>query len=459
MSVREAMTPLDRTFMLGIDEKLSFDTIGTIFKTGYSRIPIYEFSKSNVVGILLVKDLIFIDPEDSVPIRSFIQIFGRSVHAVWPDDTLGEVLAELKKGRSHLAVVRDVNNEDESQDPFYEVKGIITLEGELFLVVEIVNWIGFRLTKIVSLYVILSTDIVERILGDSIVDETDAFVDSQQSIKVERGDTFEWARLRLLDTKIVDELLSPNEVSAVTAHLKTNFADSFTLITDSQLTRLVSSTPVSTFPTATQEIGKDLPNELLYQKGVANDAFTLVLSGKITIFVGSEDFRSDLSSWSVLGKAALENKWWVPDFTAFVSVGPCRCIQIRHDAFAEAVDASVAERRAVENKVSNNVVGTSASPSGEGDGGSVGESARSAASSADGHHIHNRRGPVLEKLFNAVKPKGKDGDAEQRIVTSHVQFASSDDVVISNSEIQQAQEKEDAAKKVDKDSRINGSSG
>jgi metal transporter CNNM len=128
--VKEAMTPIDKTFMLGVDEKLTFDTIGKIFKAGYSRIPIYEISKSNVVGILLVKDLIFIDPEDAVPIRSFIQIFGRSIHAVWPDDTLGEVLAELKKGRSHLAVVRDVNNKDESQDPFYEVKGIITLEGK-----------------------------------------------------------------------------------------------------------------------------------------------------------------------------------------------------------------------------------------------------------------------------------------------------------------------------------------
>ena len=48
---------------------------------------------------------------------------------VWPDDTLGDVLAELKKGRTHLAVVRDVNNTNDTQDPFYEVKGIITLEG------------------------------------------------------------------------------------------------------------------------------------------------------------------------------------------------------------------------------------------------------------------------------------------------------------------------------------------
>ena len=38
------MTTLDRVFMLNVDEKLSFETIARIFKTGYSRIPVYEVS-------------------------------------------------------------------------------------------------------------------------------------------------------------------------------------------------------------------------------------------------------------------------------------------------------------------------------------------------------------------------------------------------------------------------------
>lgn len=42
MTVSEVMTPLQNTFMLSVDERLSFETIATIFKTGYSRIPIYE---------------------------------------------------------------------------------------------------------------------------------------------------------------------------------------------------------------------------------------------------------------------------------------------------------------------------------------------------------------------------------------------------------------------------------
>ena len=392
-AVKDVMTPIERTFMLSIDDKLSFETIAKIFKTGYSRIPIYEvsvvsrrygtcyysigidgcacllacllardnhkkvthshffcnlyFCQNNIVGQLFVKDLIFIDPEDDISIRSFVQIFGRGVHVVWPDDTLGDVLAELKKGRSHLALVRDVNNEDGSQDPFYEVKGIITLEGKnrcfraapfFFFIIIIYGLIWFS----------YSLDIIEKILGDTIVDETDVHVDRLQTMKVERAESFAWARLRLLDTKIVDGTLSASEVQAVTAHLRMNHAGIVELLTDTQLNRLVSNTPVTQLDTAKHELGKPLPNDLLYEKGVASDTFTLILSGRVTVLVGDENFRTDLSPWSVLGRKAFENPTFDPDFSAFVSDGPCRCLCFKHDKFVEAVDASAIERRVSE---------------------------------------------------------------------------------------------------------------
>jgi hypothetical protein len=274
------------------------------------------FFQNNVIGLLFVKDLIFIDPEDETPVRGFVQIFGRGVHVVWPDDKLGDVLAELKQGRSHLALVRDVNNTDDTQDPYYEMKGIITLE-----------------------------DIIEKIIGDTIVDETDAFVDNSQRIKVDRGQTFEWAKLRLLDAKIVDQFLSLEEIKAVRAHLRVNFPKAVELLTDSQLHRLVAGTPVSLLATATQELAKELPNDLLYEKGVHSDACTLILGGKVTVFVGADKFRSDVASWSLLGVAALADPSYQPDFSAFVSDGPCRCLRLTHAAFAEAVDASALERR------------------------------------------------------------------------------------------------------------------
>ncbi|CAN0228749.1 unnamed protein product [Laminaria digitata] len=151
--VRDAMTPVKDCFMLSVCEKLNFKTLSVIFKSGFSRIPVYAKDHNDVIGLLFTKDLIFIDPDDETPLKNFVQIFGRAVTVVWPDYTLGDVLNVFKKGKSHLGLVRDVNDSGEG-DPFYEVIGIITLE-----------------------------DIIEEILGDEIVDETDAFVDVRNQVR------------------------------------------------------------------------------------------------------------------------------------------------------------------------------------------------------------------------------------------------------------------------------------
>lgn len=316
--VREVMTPLENTFMLSADEQLNFETLAKIFKAGYSRIPVYSVSKNNVIGMLFVKDLIFVDPEDNTRVSDFVNIFGRGVHVVWPDDTLGDVLRDLRNGKSHLALVRDVNNSDETLDPFFEVLGIITME-----------------------------DIIEEIIGGEIIDETDQFCDGTHSVPVNRTEGFKWAALGLLDSKLVDERLSFDETKAVVAHLSKNFPSFFSLISDGQLHRLVAETPVSVLPTAEIKIGQEVPDDLLYRRRVETDVCVLILSGKVTALVGDDNFRSDLSSWSLLGGGSLINSPYLPDFTAWVSSGPCRCLRISRVRFASALDASRLERDAL----------------------------------------------------------------------------------------------------------------
>lgn len=34
-----------------------------IFKTGFSRVPVYEKDRNDIIGLLFAKDLIFADPE------------------------------------------------------------------------------------------------------------------------------------------------------------------------------------------------------------------------------------------------------------------------------------------------------------------------------------------------------------------------------------------------------------
>jgi hypothetical protein len=213
-------------------------------------------------------------------------------------------------------------------------------------------------TLFLALAVRISHALCLELVGHEIVDETDSFLDGTHAVKLNRGDAFNLARLRLLDSKIVDETLTLEETQAVTAHLLKNFPSVVALISENQLHRLIAETPVSVLPTVPQEFGVSLPSDLLYEKGVATDVCTLILSGKVTVLVGADQFRSELSSWSLIGTGALDNPEYKPDFSAFVSSGPCRCIRISRARFSTAVDASAFERTQQQHTSSNGLVGT-----------------------------------------------------------------------------------------------------
>merc|ERR1712194_734397 len=119
----------------------------------------------------------------------------------------------------------------------------------------------------------------------------------------------------------------------------------------------------------------------------------------------------------VLGTKALADKQWVPDYSAFVSDGPCRCLQIRRSAFVEAADASVFERRIAESNPARNHARSSTyywtteiqSVTSSND---AFEDARSMSSSMDGK-AHNRRKDVLARLFKHADSLGGDCEDEE----------------------------------------------
>ena len=87
--VKEVMTPIEKVHMVNIDDKLNFQTIARIFKSGFSRLPIYRDSKNrDIQGLLFTKDLIFIDPEDDTPVQQFLQVFGRTCINTHPEQKL-----------------------------------------------------------------------------------------------------------------------------------------------------------------------------------------------------------------------------------------------------------------------------------------------------------------------------------------------------------------------------------
>jgi metal transporter CNNM len=65
-TAEQVMTKIDDVYMLEINTLLSHKTLREIYAKGFSRIPIYEKTKDNIVGILMARDLILINPDKAL---------------------------------------------------------------------------------------------------------------------------------------------------------------------------------------------------------------------------------------------------------------------------------------------------------------------------------------------------------------------------------------------------------
>ncbi|KAG8551614.1 hypothetical protein GDO81_004182 [Engystomops pustulosus] len=96
-TVEDVMTPLRDCFMMAGDAILDFNTMSEIMESGYTRIPVYEGERSNIVDLLFVKDLAFVDPDDSTPLKTITKFYNHPLHFVFNDTKLDAMLEEFKK--------------------------------------------------------------------------------------------------------------------------------------------------------------------------------------------------------------------------------------------------------------------------------------------------------------------------------------------------------------------------
>ncbi|MGH0117182.1 UNVERIFIED_CONTAM: hypothetical protein FKN15_046103 [Acipenser sinensis] len=97
-TVEDVMTPLRDCFMIAGDAILDFSTMSEIMESGYTRIPVFEGERSNIVDLLFVKDLAFVDPDDSTPLKTITKFYSHPLHFVFNDTKLDTMLEEFKKG-------------------------------------------------------------------------------------------------------------------------------------------------------------------------------------------------------------------------------------------------------------------------------------------------------------------------------------------------------------------------
>ncbi|KAJ0697169.1 putative CBS domain, CNNM, transmembrane domain-containing protein [Helianthus annuus] len=98
----DAMTPISETFTVDINAKLDRDLMNIILEKGHSRIPVYYEQPTNIIGLILVKNLLTIHADEEVPVKN---VTIRRIPKVAESLPLYDILNEFQKGHSHMAVV------------------------------------------------------------------------------------------------------------------------------------------------------------------------------------------------------------------------------------------------------------------------------------------------------------------------------------------------------------------
>ncbi|XP_023552286.1 DUF21 domain-containing protein At5g52790 [Cucurbita pepo subsp. pepo] len=198
-TAKDAMTPLSKLFSLDINSKLDEKTMEIILRKGHSRVPIYSGHPTNIIGIILVKDLIKFDPQDETPIRN---LTIRKVPRVHENLPLYDILNQFQQGHSHMAVV--IKSHKEAREPadsktadFNESELETTTRTETEL-----EYIKLQIRNIHSnvssetngksmpdfdedvIGIITLEDVMEELLQEEILDETDEYVAVHNKLKV-----------------------------------------------------------------------------------------------------------------------------------------------------------------------------------------------------------------------------------------------------------------------------------
>ncbi|ESW08584.1 hypothetical protein PHAVU_009G057700 [Phaseolus vulgaris] len=111
-TAKDAMTPISKAFSLDLDATLNLETLNSIMTIGHSRVPVYAGEKTNIIGLVLVKNLFMVDSKAAVPLRKMVI---RKIPRVSENMPLYDILNEFQKGHSHIAVVyKDLNGKNEA---------------------------------------------------------------------------------------------------------------------------------------------------------------------------------------------------------------------------------------------------------------------------------------------------------------------------------------------------------
>ena len=98
---KDIMVP--RVHVTFADVNSTFDELIDIFREDkFTRLPVYEETQDNVVGIINMKDLLLYDHDTPFNIRDFL----RKPHFTYEFKDISELLVEMRDSTFNIAIVR-----------------------------------------------------------------------------------------------------------------------------------------------------------------------------------------------------------------------------------------------------------------------------------------------------------------------------------------------------------------
>eukprot|EP00929_Paragymnodinium_shiwhaense_P013658 TRINITY_DN121504_c0_g1_i1.p1 TRINITY_DN121504_c0_g1~~TRINITY_DN121504_c0_g1_i1.p1 ORF type:complete len:550 (+),score=143.85 TRINITY_DN121504_c0_g1_i1:158-1807(+) len=322
LKVDNVMVPLEKTFCIDINATVDEELLRAVIEAGYSQLPVVDYNTGllqyghpAITGLLHVKDLMVVDPDNAVPVKTLLALFGREFLVVPDDQPLLQLLRRFRRSAQLACVKSLVINED--TDPHWRHSGIVTMQ-------DIVN-------------AIVQEDLqeketgLEQNVGANVFSNASGFDVLQTRKRIELPPT----------TRGISEA----EAIAIQA---------FFSHTQPSLFRGASREQIRRFLREQATVKTGTKGEWLYQREHPSNYACLVLSGEVFVYAGREAFKSCRPAWSFLGQPSLATENansakveagddYLPDFSAYPEEGS-RLLILESSKYLRFLDAVAGDR-------------------------------------------------------------------------------------------------------------------
>ena len=109
LTIEKIMVPLSKATLVNIDGNIN-KMLDTIMKNRYTRIPVFKRIKTNIIGILYVKEMAIKYAQEKIESKEQIENLLREPQRINKDEKIFKVLKKLQKSNQMMGIVYNEKN-------------------------------------------------------------------------------------------------------------------------------------------------------------------------------------------------------------------------------------------------------------------------------------------------------------------------------------------------------------